>query len=166
MRNALKWLNQFLKIKCSDPIDMTPLIIMFHKTRMKLAFLLAPIVPSLFMVVLLYSSGYKAVILALMFSIPISYFSCFVFGFPIISYLKKKQRLNIINIVLSGALLGAIVFYIFGFGFSALLDSYRHPLPNLVELVSGAVLGISVALPFGLIAGLPFFKIKKQVSTN
>jgi len=51
--------------------------------------------------------------------------------------------------------LGAVVFYVFGFGFSALMDSSKSMVPSFSELMYGAALGILVALPFGLIAGYP-----------
>jgi hypothetical protein len=92
----------------------------------------------------------------LLIALSVSYLSCFVFGAVLISFLRHKRHLNTINLSIGGAVLGAVVFYIFGFGFSALLDASKSMVPSSSELLYGAALGVLVALPFGLIAGYPF----------
>jgi hypothetical protein len=66
--------------------------------------------------------------------------------------------------LLSGALFGMVVFYIFGFVIAALLGSPKGIVPAFGEMVSGALLGISVALPFSLISGFPLFSLKIRKS--
>jgi hypothetical protein len=78
--------------------------------RRQLAFALAPIFPSLFFLVVLLSAGHKTIMLTLLFSLPISYISCLLFGMPLVSFLKRINRLNIVNVVMSGAIVGAVVF--------------------------------------------------------
>jgi uncharacterized BrkB/YihY/UPF0761 family membrane protein len=130
-------------------------------TRQRLAFALAPALPALYFLVVLYptssgDTGRNYVVLMLLIALSVSYLSCFLLGAPLISFLKRKRHLNTIYLSIGGAVLGAVVFYIFGFGFSALLDSSRSMVPSFSELVYGAALGVLVALPFGLIAGYPF----------
>jgi hypothetical protein len=64
--------------------------------------------------------------------------------------------------VLCGALFGMVVFYAFGFVIAAVLSSPKGIVPTIGETVSGALLGISVALPYGLISGIPLFIGKRQ----
>lgn len=126
-------------------------------TRIQLAFVLAPLLPSLFFLISLQLSGHKIIILMLLFSLPFSYLPCLLFGIPLLSILKKKNKLNMVNFFICGALLGTIVFYTFGFVFSSFLDSTKNLIPGLTELFTGAALGASVAIAFCLIAGIPFF---------
>jgi len=130
-------------------------------TRICLAFALAPVFPSLFFLTAFHLSDRAMIMKTLIFSIPFSYVPCFLFGIPLVSYLKKKQRLNAVNVVTSGAVLGTVVFYVFGIVFSVFLGSSKNVIPELAELVSGAILGVLVALPFSLIAGLPFGNAKQ-----
>jgi len=137
------------------------------KYRLKMAFIIAPLFPALFFLIMPFFSGASYtgrydILLILLFSLPVSYLSCFVFGWSLFKYLKKKQRLSVLSFVFYGALLGAVIFYIFGFGFSAFLDSSKSIAPSLKELLFGAFFGIIVAAPFSLIAGIPL--INKQQS--
>lgn len=130
-------------------------------TRQRLAFVLAPALPALYLLVMpiLTKSVYTGrhdVFLVLLISLSVSYLSCFLLGVPLISFLRRNRFLNTIYLSVSSAVLGAAVFYVFGFGFSAVLDSSKSLMPSLSELFYGAALGVLVALPFGLIAGYPF----------
>lgn len=111
------------------------------------------------------NSGYTGrhnVVLVLLFALSVSYLSCFLLGAPLISYLRRHRVLNTIYLSIGGAILGAVVFYVFGFGFSALLDSSRSLMPSAGELFYGAMLGVLVALPFGVIAGYPLVGATKD----
>ena len=128
--------------------------------RQRVAFALAPALPALFYFILLeYTSsgdtGGVWDILIFAIAISVSYVSCFLLGAPLISFLKRKQHLNLVYLSVGGAVMGAVVFYLFGFGLAATLDSSRTVMPYLFELTWGAALGMLVALPFGLIAGYP-----------
>jgi len=61
-----------------------------------------------------------------------------------------------ISVVIAGALIGVIVFYAFGFIFSIMMDSSKNEMPTIADLVWGTSLGVSIAFPFCLIAGIPW----------
>jgi len=131
-------------------------------TRLRLAFLVAPFFPTLYFLVMPYLTntaytGRYDIVLVLLFSLPISYISCFLLCRLLISFLKKIRQLNIVSFSFGGAAIGLVVFYIFGFGFAAFLNSSRNIMPNIEELLFGALFGVLIALPFGFIAGFPFF---------
>lgn len=126
-------------------------------TRTILAALLAPAVPG---IIALFEygdieSGGSASLFILLIAFPVSYGASAMFGLPMVAYLRNKRRLNVITVVVCGSILGAIVFYLFGFILAALLGSSRDLLPAFDELMYGAALGVLVALPFALIAGYP-----------
>lgn len=123
--------------------------------RIHLAFLLAPILPSLFFIIAFGLTNRSTVVAILVFAIPFSYISCLVFGIPLMSFYRKKNCLNMINMSISGAILGVLVFLIFGFVFSTFLGSLKEIVPALSELISGALLGLLVTIPFCIIAGIP-----------
>lgn len=125
--------------------------------RTVLAFLVAPVFPVLFS---LYEygdieSGNGVSLLIVLIAFPVSYGASLLVGLPMIKILRRKQLLNIVTVTIGGAIFGAIAFYLFGFLFAALLESSRPVAPNTFELLYGAMLGVLVALPFGLIAGYP-----------
>lgn len=131
-------------------------------SRQRIAFALAPALPAVFLLVVphLTNSAYTGrhtAALVLIIALSVSYLSCFLFGAPLIFILRRNRKLNTVYLSIGGAVLGAVVFYVFGFGFSALLNSSRNLVPSVGELFYGAVLGVLVALPFGLIAGYPLF---------
>lgn len=126
--------------------------------RIQLAYIFSPILPSVVFTVVFHLSEPKLIIFMLVFAIPFSYLPCLIFGMPYISFLKKRKQLTLVNLLLGGIILGGIFFYIFGITFSIILDSPRSLEPTLRELLSGASLGFLVALLFGLIAGLPFYR--------
>ena len=134
-------------------------------TRINIAFALSPIFPTLYFLALpyfygtTYTGGFDVFFIILL-SLPVSYAVCLLLDIPMYFFLLNKKLLNIVNVVTIGAIAGAIVFYIWGFGFAALLGSSKNVIPSLSELFWGAALGVMVALPFGLIAGLPFFDVK------
>ena len=130
------------------------------ENRTKLAYLIAPIFPALYMLAMPYFSGshYSGLhdtLMVLLFSLPISYLSCFFLGFPFVRFLKNRKYLSLVNVVAGGAVLGMFVYYIFGYGFSAFLDSSMSSVSHVSVLMWGAVLGVLVALPFSIIAGFP-----------
>ena len=126
-------------------------------TRMILAALLAPALPGI-LALFEYGdieSGGSASLFILLIAFPVSNGASTMFGLPMVAYLRQKRRLNVTTVVVGGAILGAIVFFLFGFLLAALLGSSRDSLPALNELTYGAALGVLVALPFALIAGYP-----------
>lgn len=127
-----------------------------RKKRLVLAFLIAPLVPSIFIYMVSGDIGKNWLILMLLYSILFSYIPSLLFGIPLVSWLKKKHRLNLVNVVMYGAVTGIMVFYAFRFVLAAMLDSSASLVPGISDLIWGALLGVFVALPFSLIAGIPF----------
>ena len=81
------------------------------------------------------------------------YMGLFVLGLPLFQLLQRIGWLSLPTLTLSGGLAGVIVFYFFGKVLNVLLTSSA---PFIwIQLTWGAALGISVALLFGLIAGIP-----------
>ncbi len=122
------------------------------------AFALAPLAPSILLLIALHPPTVRSTAFMLVLSILFSYVPCFLFGFPLIRFLDKRQFLSTFTLTVGGALIGAIVFYVFGLFFSNLLGSPRSIIPGLRELVSGALLGSLVAISFGIIAGFPLLR--------
>src|SRR6185437_8165244 len=95
--------------------------------------------------------------LMLAFSLLFSYVPCLLFGLPLIRFLEKRRSLTVMRLAIGGALIGAVVFCVFGFVLSGLLESSNGSFSGIRQLVSGALLGLLVAALFGVIAGLPLF---------
>jgi hypothetical protein len=128
------------------------------KKRIRLAFLLAPLGPALYMLavsVLSRSPGRYDELTILIFALPISYLSCLVFGVPLLGTLRSHSRLSAINFVAIASLLGIAVNYAFGFLFAAFLDSRAKIVPGIDVVIWGVLFGAMVAIPFALIAGIP-----------
>lgn len=126
--------------------------------RVVLAFLIAPLIPSILLYVVAGDIGKNWVIMMLLFSVFFSYLPSLLFGIPFVLWLQKKNRFNLINVMIFGAVAGMMVLYVFRFIFAAILDSSASLVPGISDLIWGAILGISVALPFSLIAGIPMKK--------
>lgn len=132
------------------------------RNRRILAFLFAPLIPSLFLVIALRLTDPKLAAFVRVFSLSFSYLPCILFGIPAIRFLKKRGALSVVSISRLGILLGVVAFYIFGYVIAMALGSPRNIVPSFGELVSGALLGVSVALPFSLIAGFPLSNLRKS----
>lgn len=130
----------------------------FNK-REWIAFLLAPLFPVVFFVLIFMTSGSGLGVFAFLFSVPFSYVPCFLFCVSVMRILRARGMLSVTNVALCEAVLGAAVFYLFRFVLSAMLGSTAGVIPAVSELVWGVLLGLSVALPFGLIAGFPLFSL-------
>lgn len=132
------------------------------RNRKIVAFIFAPLLPSLFFVFALHLTNARLAAFVLVFSLSFSYLPCVLFGIPAIKFLERRDSLSVVNMSLFGALLGMVAFYIFGFVISMLLGSPKNIVPTFGEILSGALLGISVALPFSLISGFPLFASRKN----
>lgn len=124
--------------------------------RIVLAFLIAPLVPSIYFLMMMEFASKSVIVMMLIYSILFSYVPSLLFGIPFISWLQKKHCLSLVNVVIFGAVAGMIVFYVFRFVFAAMLDSSVSLVPGFSDLIWGALLGVFVSLPFSLIAGIPF----------
>lgn len=130
-------------------------------SRKQLAFILAPLVPSIFILIWLRQSNFRIIIFSLIFSILFSYIPSIIFGIPLVKFLERKNLLNAALFSLCGAFFGIVVFFIFGFVISRVLGSQNATAPMLGELIGGAFFGVSVAFPLSLIAGFPLVGAKK-----
>ena len=85
------------------------------------------------------------------------YLGFFIFGFPLIYLLRREGLLSFPILMLSGPVFGVFVFYLFSLFLNFLLGSSAPFELTPFELAAslwGALLGFSVALSFGLIAGI------------
>lgn len=137
-----------------------------EKTRLRNAYLIAPIVPSVILLVGFRLFDVRVFKFMAFFSVPVSYIACLLFGMPLISLLKKKHKLNLLNLAVAGAVIGILVFYLFGIGFAAIMGSQVSFTPDAIQLLWGAGLGLSVAIPFGLIAKLPLFVQSRETKSH
>jgi len=119
--------------------------------------MLAPLLPSIFFLVALHPPTVRVTTLMLSLSILFSYVPCSLFGLPLIKFLEKRHSLSTMRLAICGALIGALVFCVFGFVLSSLLGSPNSAVSGIRELVSGALLGFMVTALFGVIAGFPLF---------
>jgi hypothetical protein len=125
--------------------------------RMWLTSILAPLAPSVFFLFALHPSTVRVTALMLALSLLFSYVPCLLLGLPLIKFLEWRRSLSTMRLAICGALIGAVVFCTFGFVLSGLLDSSVDAASNIRESVAGALLGLSVAILFGAIAGMPLF---------
>ncbi len=126
-----------------------------------MAFLLAPLFPSIFLLFALRLTDLRQAVFVLFFSVLFSYLPCLLLGIPLTRYLEKRNSLSVVTVTLGGTLFGILVFYSLGFVISVVLGSQKGAVPALRELLSGALFGFSVALPFSLISGFPLCSTKK-----
>ncbi len=94
-------------------------------------------------------TDYKIIIFV---SVIVGYFSLAIIGIPIVYWLTKMGKVNFINLSLSGAIAGAVVFSLFSIILGASLDSTTSL--NLGSIIWGAALGLSVALTYSAISGI------------
>jgi membrane protein YqaA with SNARE-associated domain len=134
-----------------------------NKKRIRLAFLLAPLGPALYLIavsLLSPSSSRYSLLMPLLFALPISYLSCLAFGVLLLKILRSHNALSAIALVAVGSLLGAVVNYLFGHLLATLLDSRTSTVPGIDVVTWGVFLGAMVAIPFALIAGIPLLPAK------
>jgi hypothetical protein len=80
-----------------------------------------------------------------------SYLGFFLIGKPIVRRLARFMTLGLASITAIGAIAGTVVFAIFGFVLAFLLSSITDF--SFGSVIYGGILGASVALIYGLIAG-------------
>ena len=85
-------------------------------------------------------------------SIVFSYLGSFALGLPLVHVLRRVGWLSLTSLTLSGALAGALVFYVF-FQLLGVVLASSAPFGTL-QILWGVSLGFSVALVFGVIAGI------------
>ena len=126
--------------------------------RYILATVIAPLTPFLLLVVVLIVAGRENVFgnawpLALFFSVFASYFGLLLL-LPIIIYLRRNGKLKWISLVLVGSGGGIVIFDGFLFLFAGMLNTQQYFTFSILDTMWGVFLGLSVAIPFGLIAGI------------
>jgi len=128
--------------------------------RTCIASVISPLIPVVYLVSVSYvlggvEAGRRDIALVLIFALSVSYLGFLVGGLPLIYLLYRARFLNFCALLIGGALLGAVIWYLSNTAFVWLLTSTRDGSSLLPELFWGMAFGVSVALPFGLIAGVP-----------
>lgn len=135
--------------------------------RLCLAILLAPLVPLaiVYLMPLLLERGesedYGFKFFALLY-LPFSYGAVFFVALPLFLFLRQRGMLNIPLMTVAGGLVGVLVWGGFTAIFSYLLDSSSSFKFSWLNIAWGIGLGVSIALPFSLIAGVPLFSFGRQ----
>lgn len=135
---------------------------MVNNKRLISAYLIAPLVPSVLIVIFdgIFNSeheGHLSTVIMIIFSLPLSYVTCLIGGWLVVCVLKYINLLYIWSLVSSGFLLGSTAWYFIGYLFAYLFGYTREIMPAIHEIIGGGLLGVAVALPFGLIAGIPWY---------
>ena len=126
--------------------------------RFKLAAAISPLVPALLVVVvptlLTHGQVYgNALPLAIFFSVVTSYLGILVV-LPFLIFLKKRGQLTFISLSAMGITGGIILFGGFLYVFALMLGTQEYYNYDLRYAIWGALLGLAVAIPFGLIADI------------
>ena len=128
------------------------------ETRFNLAAATAPLVPAFLVVVvptiLTGGTAYgNAWFLAILFSVVTSYVGLLVV-LPFIVYLRRNGRLTFVMLSVAGVAGGMVLFAGFLYVFAFMLGTQGYYDYDLQDAIWGALLGLTVAVPFGLIAGI------------
>ncbi len=129
--------------------------------REKLAFVVAPLFPSIFLLLVFRVADIRLAAFFLLFSIPFSYLPCLLLGIPLTRCLGRRKSLTVITVTLCGMLFGVLVYYGAGFAIATVLGSQKYFVPTLMDWAPGALFGFLVALPFSLISGFPLSSPKR-----
>lgn len=129
--------------------------------RIRLAFLIAPMSPVLFFALMFGVSKSENIgvwpILIFFISLSVCYLATLCFGGPVVAFLRKIKKLNLIYLIVAGCFFGTISLYLASLCLAFSLESSVDPHANLEELIWGCVFGGAISLVFGLIAGLSWF---------
>jgi hypothetical protein len=126
--------------------------------RNVLAIIIAPLMPAILMIGLpvLFSLSWPFnetdYIYVIVVSIVFGYLGFAIFGLPLMLWLKRANKLNLVYLSLGGALTGAIVSTLFFILLGLLLNSNASLKPG--GFIWGAALGFSVAITYGAISGI------------
>ena len=124
------------------------------KKHVLLASTIAPCAPAILLNIAGLASSSFTNYLITGFALVFSYAGFLMLGLPTLMVLTRMGVLNLATVLVSGAVLGVLVFYLFWLTLGVLLES-SAPFNSLAYL-SGAALGFSVALCYGLLARLPW----------
>jgi len=115
--------------------------------------LVAPLsIPAIFSVIGLIPGQGVWGVLEIFISAIFSYMGMFLFGLPVIYYLKNKGALTLAWVVGIGAVVGIVVWLIFMGLLAIVLGSSSEV--GIFSLIFGAVMGFIVSLTYGLISGV------------
>jgi hypothetical protein len=120
--------------------------------RFQIASLMAPCTPALFVFIGFLTQSFQWNFLIVGLALLTSYLGFFIVGYPLIYLLRRTGLLSLPVLMLSGLVFGVLVFYLFSLFLGFLLES-SAPF-GLSATLWGALLGLCVALSFGLIAGI------------
>jgi hypothetical protein len=82
-----------------------------------------------------------------------SYLGVYAIGLPSVFFLRKRGKLNILYLALTG-IFGGVIIFLLAMEFLGWLLGSSAPV-NLVALIWGGAMGLSVSIVFGVIAGVP-----------
>lgn len=125
--------------------------------RIRWAFMLAPLVPALYLLVVGVASQSPVAypeLLILALVLAISYLSCFLFGIPLLQILRTREALQAPSFIGIASLLGVVVNLGATFLVGVLLDTKGQVL-QLDVVLWGLIFGAMVSVPFAAIAGIP-----------
>ena len=132
--------------------------------RSTLAALLAPCTPSALTVLVPVISSWSwpfhyELPLLLSVSLAVSYVAFFALGLPIISFLRRRNALNTVTLLLTGLVAGAIFGLLAVAGLGLALGTLRYALESVSTWASiaawGGGYGLATAVAYGLLAGWP-----------
>lgn len=90
-----------------------------------------------------------------------SYAGLIIIGIPIFRILRRLGKLNLLTLIFVGGICGVLVFMVFSVLLSFALSSKSHLAFSISSILWGSILGTSVAVVYGLIAGVPMIKYKQ-----
>ena len=130
------------------------------RNRHALAFLVAPLAPSLFVIALsLLNSGdgptSRTLIVVLIPTLFVSYVATAMVGLPVLVLLRKALHVDVLRLATAGAVSGALVYYAVKLGLHWLGGASGFPPLTAQDLLFGLGFGGSVAFLYGVIAGYP-----------
>ena len=120
--------------------------------RFQIASLVAPSTPALLVFIGDQTQSFQWNFLIVGLALLTGYLGFFIVGYPLIYLLRRTGFLSLPVLMLSGPVIGVLVFYFFLLFLSFLLGSSASF--GLSAIIWGAGLGLCVALSFGLIAGI------------
>jgi len=128
-----------------------------NKNRLCLASTVAPVTPIVAVIIVpaLVTQGQaygNALPMAILFGLLTSYLGTIALEVPQFLMLQRFGRLNLTALSLAGAASGVLVFSCFLYLLGLMLDSQASI--GATEVLWGAGLGVMVAVPFSLIAGI------------
>ncbi len=130
--------------------------------RLKLAFAIAPLSVPIVWAFVSATEGWTLIILSV--ATIFSYIGMIIVGLPALYILRKFSCLNLVTLGFFGLIGGILIFAIIGYILGLGIDS-SSPF-DLMASMWGGLLGLLVAIVFGLIAGVEKITYNKQMQAD